>query len=55
MLEARIIEPVDDFEWVIHMVFQEKKHGGMRICIDIQKLNDSSYMALFLPLSHMSY
>jgi hypothetical protein len=41
MLEAGIIEPVEEFEWVIPMVVQEKKKGGIRICVDLRKLNDA--------------
>jgi hypothetical protein len=41
MLEAGIIEPVEEFEWVIPMVVQEKKQGGIRICVDLRNLNDA--------------
>jgi hypothetical protein len=41
MLEAGIIEPVEESEWVSPMVVQEKKKGGIRICFDLRKLNDS--------------
>jgi hypothetical protein len=41
MLEARIIEPVEESEWISPMVVQEKKQGGIRICIDLRKLNDA--------------
>jgi hypothetical protein len=41
MLEARIIKTVEESEWVIHMVVQEKKWGGIRICFDLRKLNDA--------------
>jgi hypothetical protein len=40
MLEARIIEPVEESEWVSPMVVQDKKQGGIRICIDLRNLND---------------
>jgi hypothetical protein len=33
MLEAGIIEPVEESEWVILMVVHEKKQGGIRICV----------------------
>ena len=29
MLEARIIEPVEELEWISPMVVQEKKKGGI--------------------------
>jgi hypothetical protein len=41
MLEAGIIEPVEEFEWTSPMVVQENKKGGIRICVDIRKLNDA--------------
>jgi len=41
MLEARIIEPIEESEWIIPMVVQDKKIGGIRICIDIRKLNNA--------------
>jgi hypothetical protein len=41
MLEAGIIEPMEESEWIIPMVFQEKKQGGIRICVDLKKLNDA--------------
>jgi hypothetical protein len=33
MLEAGVIEPVEVFEWIIPMVVQEKKQGGIRILL----------------------
>jgi hypothetical protein len=41
MLEARIIEPIEEYEWISPMVVQEKKKGGIRICVYLRKLNDS--------------
>jgi hypothetical protein len=41
MLEAGIIEPVEELEWVSPMVVQDKKQGGIRICVDLRKLNDA--------------
>ena len=42
MLAAGIIEPVEESEWVIPMVVQEKKtKGEIRICVDLMKLNDA--------------
>jgi hypothetical protein len=39
MLEARIIELVEELEWISSMVVQDKKQGGTRICVDLRKLN----------------
>jgi hypothetical protein len=41
MLESAIIEPIEEFEWIIPMVVQEKKQGGIRICVDLRKLNEA--------------
>eukprot|EP00253_Pinus_taeda_P033553 PITA_33553 len=41
MLEARILEPIEESDWVSPMVVQEKKQKGkIRICVDLRKLND---------------
>jgi hypothetical protein len=41
MLEARIIEPIIESEWISPMVVQDKKTGGIKICVDMRKLNDA--------------
>jgi hypothetical protein len=42
MLEASIIEPVEESEWISPMVIQDKKQGrGIRIYVDLRKLNDA--------------
>jgi hypothetical protein len=41
MLEARIIEPIEESKWISPMVVQEKKKGGIRICVNLRKLNDA--------------
>jgi hypothetical protein len=42
MLEADIIVPVKESEWISPMVVQDKKHGrGIRIYVDLRKLNDA--------------
>lgn len=42
MLEADIIEPVEESDWVSPMVFQEKKQQGeIKICVDLRNLNDA--------------
>ena len=42
MLEANIIKPVKESEWISLMVVQDKKQRrGIRICVDLRKLNDA--------------
>jgi hypothetical protein len=41
MIEADIIEPMEELEWISLMVVQEEKQGGIRICVDLRKLNDA--------------
>ena len=41
MLEDGIIEPIEESEWISPMVVQEKKKGGINICVDLRKLNDA--------------
>jgi hypothetical protein len=41
MLEAGIIEPVEESEWIIPMVVQDKKTGDIKIYVDLRKLNDA--------------
>jgi len=42
MLIARIIEPMEESDWVSPMVVQEKKQKGeIRICMDLRKLNEA--------------
>jgi hypothetical protein len=41
MLEVDIIEPIEESEWISPMVIQEKKQGGIRICVYLRKLNDA--------------
>jgi hypothetical protein len=42
MLEASIIEPVEESEWISPMVVQENKQGRIGIYVDLIKLNDAS-------------
>ena len=43
MIKARIIEAVEESEWVSPMVVQDRKtKGEIRICVDLRKLNDAS-------------
>ena len=42
MVVVGIIEPVEESDWVSPMVVQHKKtKGEIRICVDLQKLNDA--------------
>jgi len=41
MLESGIMEPVEELEWISPMVVQEKNTGGIRIFVDLRKLNDA--------------
>jgi hypothetical protein len=40
MLEASVIKTLEESEWIIPMVVQENKKGGIKICVDLRKLND---------------
>jgi hypothetical protein len=55
MLEAGIIEPVEESEWISPMVVQDKKTGEIRICVDLRKLNDAVCMTLSLHHSLTKY
>ena len=48
MLEAGIVELVEESEWISPMVVQDKKMGEVWICVDLRKLNDSCMHDLFL-------
>jgi hypothetical protein len=41
MLESEIIEHVEESKWNSPMLVQEKKTGGIRICVDLMNLNDA--------------
>jgi hypothetical protein len=41
MLEAGVIKPVEESKWIIPMVVQEKNKGGIRIFVELRKLNDA--------------
>lgn len=42
MLEAGIIEPVEESEWISPMVIHENQTmGEIRISVDLRKLNDA--------------
>ena len=41
MMEAGIIELVEESEWISPMVVQDKKIGEIWICVDLRNLNDA--------------
>ena len=42
MLDAGIIEPVEESEWIIPIVIQDKKTiSEVRIYVDLRKMNDA--------------
>jgi hypothetical protein len=41
MLEEGIIKHVEESDWIIPMVVQDKKTREIRICVDLRKLNDA--------------
>jgi hypothetical protein len=47
MLEVGIIELIEESEWINPMIVQDKKRGGIRICIDLRKLSDSFLHDMF--------
>jgi hypothetical protein len=55
MTKAGIIDPIAEYEWIIPMVVQDKKAGGIRFRVDVRKLNDSFLHDLLLTPSRMTY
>jgi hypothetical protein len=47
MLYEGIIELVEGSEWIRPMVVHDKTTGGIRICVDLMKLNDEYLHDLF--------
>ena len=41
MLNARIIEPIEESEWISPVVVQQKNTSEIRICVNLTKLNDA--------------
>lgn len=39
MLEAGIISPINNIEWISLMVIQDKKIFDLRICVEFRELN----------------
>ena len=49
MLDAGIIEPVEESEWIIPIAVQEKNDNSeLIICVDLRKLNDACLHDPFL-------
>jgi hypothetical protein len=48
MIEAGIIEPIVESEWISLMVLQYNKTRGIIICVYIRNLNDAYLHDLFL-------
>ena len=48
MLDAGIIEPVEELEWISPMVVQDKNTSEICICVDLRKLNDACVHDPFL-------
>lgn len=47
MLEAGIIESVEESKWISPMVVQDKNTCEKQICVDLRKLNDACVMDPF--------
>ena len=48
MLDAKIIEPVEESEWISPMVVQDNKTSEVRICFSLRKSNDACVHDPFL-------
>jgi hypothetical protein len=40
-LDTRIIEPMEELEWINLMVVKDKKTRGIMVCMDMRKMNDA--------------
>ena len=47
MLLEGIIESVEEYKWIIPIVIQEKKTRGIKLCVNLRKLNDACVMDPF--------
>ena len=48
MLDASIIEPIEESGWISSIVVQDKKTtSAVHICVDIRKLNDAFLHDMF--------
>ena len=41
MLQEGIIEPIKESEWISLIMIQEKKTRGIKLCVNLRKLNDA--------------
>ena len=53
MLQVRIIEPIDESEWIITMIVHDKKTSEVYICGYLRKLNNALLHYPFLHLLQM--
>jgi hypothetical protein len=47
ILQANIIYPISDSQWVYPLVIVPKKNGKWRICVDIRELNKATHRDYF--------
>ena len=40
-IQARIIEPIEESKWISPIVIEEDKTRGIRLCVELRKLNDA--------------
>jgi hypothetical protein len=55
MVKVGVIELVEESEWISPVVVQDKKTRGMRICVDLRKLNDACLHDPFKHHLHIKY
>ena len=41
MFQVGIIERIEEFKWISPILMQEKKIRGIRLCLNLRKLNDT--------------
>jgi hypothetical protein len=47
ILQANLIYPISDSQWVSPLVIVAKKNGKWRICVDFRELNKSTHRDYF--------
>ena len=47
MLNAKIIDPVKETEWISPMVVDDKKKSEVRSCVNLKILNDAYLYGIF--------
>ena len=40
MLNEGIIEPIEESKWISPIFIQEKKIGGIKLCVDLRELSN---------------